>query len=163
MKRIVIDTNILVSAALSPKGKPAQIMILISLNELQLFYCSKIIDEYKKVLAYEKLKIPFQAQKNAIEGINKLGISIEPKASIIPFPDEADRIFYDVARASGAILITGNIKHFPVESFIMTPSDFMALLEIEKTPWRLMNRKIKCNSYHQSLTKILQEEDDFHE
>jgi len=57
MERVVVDTNILVSATISPKGNPAKIMMLISYRELQLFYCSQILDEYKKVLAYERLNL----------------------------------------------------------------------------------------------------------
>ncbi|MCL2662882.1 MAG: hypothetical protein FWE83_06060 [Oscillospiraceae bacterium] len=42
----------------------------------------------------------------------------------------SDRIFYDTAIASGAVLITGNTKHFPDEPIIMTPSEFLADMEI---------------------------------
>ena len=47
--------------------------------------------------------------------------------NITPMPDEDDRKFYDVAKSSGAFLITGNIKHFPSESFIVTPADFLRI------------------------------------
>ena len=50
---------------------------------------------------------------------------IEPAASDIPMIDETDRIFYDTAKAAGATLITGNIKHYPAEPFIMLPADFI--------------------------------------
>ena len=43
----------------------------------------------------------------------------------MPMPDETDRIFYDTAKASGAILITGNLKHFPSEPFIMKSAEFL--------------------------------------
>jgi len=125
MERIVIDTNILVSSAISPIGNPANIMMLVSYKELHLFYTAQILDEYKRVLAYEKLNISLQAQSNAIKGILMLGELIEPNVSTIPIPDETDRIFYDAAQASGAFLITGNIKHFPAEPFIMTTADFL--------------------------------------
>ena len=125
MRRVVVDTNILVSSVLSPKGNPAHIMTLISFKELQVFYSSEILDEYRRVLAYERLNIPSQAQNRAIEGISKLGVLIEPTASTMPMPDETDRIFYDTAKVSGSILITGNIKHFPAEPFIMTPAEFL--------------------------------------
>jgi len=36
-----------------------------------------------------------------------------------------DRKFYDVAKASHACLITGNIRHFPKEPFILTPAGFL--------------------------------------
>ena len=42
-----------------------------------------------------------------------------------PMSDEDDRIFYDIAKASHAILLTGNIKHFPLEPFIVSPADFL--------------------------------------
>jgi len=125
MKRVVIDTNILVSAILSPNGNPAQIMNLVSYKELQLFYSIYILDEYKKVLAYEKLKIPVETQIKIINSISKLGILIEPVISKMPLPDETDRIFYDTAHTSEAYLVTGNIKHFPIESLIITPARFL--------------------------------------
>ncbi len=47
-------------------------------------------------------------------------------------PDEDDLVFYEVVmekRADDAYLITGNIRHFPERSFIVTPAEMMALLE----------------------------------
>jgi len=126
MTNIVIDTNILVSAALSPMGNPAKIADLISQEvNIQVFYSSGILAEYKRVLSYERLNISVQVQTAIINTLKEFGILIEPTASVIPLPDEADRIFYDTAKASEAILITGNIKHYPVEPFIMTPADFL--------------------------------------
>jgi len=46
--------------------------------------------------------------------------------------DESDRVFYDTAKTIGAILVTGNIKHYPDEPLIMTPAVFMKKLETEK-------------------------------
>ena len=50
---------------------------------------------------------------------------IEPVASTISLPDETDRVFYDTAKSSDSILITGNIKHYPSDEFVMSPSDFL--------------------------------------
>ena len=129
MKRVVIDTNVLISSALSPEGTPARIVDLISDHKIQLFYCMAIIDEYKRVFAYDKLHISPQIQERAIKKIIKLGILTDPVVSDIPMPDEDDRIFYDTAKDNGATLITGNTKHYPSESFIMTPSGFLDSLE----------------------------------
>ena len=129
MIKIVIDTNILVSSLLSPLGNPAKIMALVSLKELQIFYNKNIMAEYKKVLAYEQFKFSFETQKNAIENIKELGVIIEPTASVIPLPDETDRIFYDAAKAGEAILITGNIKHYPMDPNVMLPADFIKTIQ----------------------------------
>ena len=125
MANVVLDTNIIISAALSPQGTPAKIVNLVLDNEeIQLYYSAEIFAEYKRVLAYKRLKIKPEIQQEILDKISIIAVSIEPTPSIVPMPDEADRIFYDVALASGAILITGNKKHFPDEPFIMTPADF---------------------------------------
>ena len=129
MKRVVIDTNVLVSSTLSSEGNSARIMNLISDKQIQLFYCPAIMDEYKRVLAYEKLSITMQTQRSVVNAIEELGIMIEPVAGDIPLPDESDRVFYDTARISGSILITGNIKHYPTEAFVMTPTAFLTAYE----------------------------------
>jgi predicted nucleic acid-binding protein len=61
-----------------------------------------------------------------IDDIVRAGIAAEAdEPSIISMTDEDDRIFYDTAKASNAFLITGNIRHFPQESFILTPANFL--------------------------------------
>jgi len=126
MEQVVIDTNVLISATLSPQGNPAEIMMKVSYGELQLIYSSDIMNEYTKVLAYDRLNISQTTQDKVIEGIRKKGKLINPTVSTIALPDEDDRFFYDAAKESGATLITGNIKHFTNEPFIVTPADFIA-------------------------------------
>jgi len=130
MKNIVIDTNVVISAVLSPKGNPAKIITLISDAEnIQVFYSREILDEYKRVLAYERLSIPKDKQDSFINSFVEFGMLIEPPTSTAPMPDETDRTFYDTAKTSGAILITGNMKHYPTEPFIVTPTEFLERAE----------------------------------
>jgi putative PIN family toxin of toxin-antitoxin system len=131
MKKIVVDTNIVISSAISANGNPAAIMELVSAKVIQAYYNDKILDEYQRVLAYERLKIEPEKQAEIIEKIKKVSILIKPQESNMPFPDESDRIFYDTAKAAGAILIKGNIKHYHNEPFIMTPADYWKELLIE--------------------------------
>ena len=77
------------------------------------------------MLAYKRLNIAEKTQIGIINALEAGGTVIEPTTSTMPMPDESDRTFYDTAKASGAILVTGNIKHYPDESFIMTPADFL--------------------------------------
>ena len=126
MINIVIDTNVLVSAALSSSGISAKIISLISSSdEIQVFYSAEIISEYKRVLAYDKLKIPVVVQAIIVEALEEFGQLVNPPASTMPMPDESDRTFYDTARLAKAILITGNLRHYPSEPFIMSPADFL--------------------------------------
>ena len=46
------------------------------------------------------------------------------KVRDVPFPDELDRKFYEVARFCQAPLVTGNIAHFPSDDIVMTVAAF---------------------------------------
>ena len=129
MQSLVIDTNIVISAALSDEGKPAQIMKMVSDGECQLYCNTQIISEYTEVLSREKFNFSIDKQKAFTNKIEEIGVVVDPVPSVIPFADESDRVFYDTAKKAGAILITGNIKHYPTETFIMTPSDFLESLD----------------------------------
>jgi putative PIN family toxin of toxin-antitoxin system len=125
MRRVVLDTNVIVSAILSPKGLCSKIMDLVFDDKIQTCYSVDILAEYKDVLFRASLDLNGEKRKLFFEIMREAGTIIWPTASDIKLPDESDRIFYDTAKESGAILITGNIKHYPSESFIMTPAEFM--------------------------------------
>ena len=130
MQRIVIDTNVIVSAALSPTGSPAKIIELITeSNEIQIYYCAEMMAEYIEVLSRDYIKLSIEVQHSMTDAIKSVGTLVSSSISVVELPDEDDRVFYDTAKENGAILITGNTKHYPAESFIMTPAEFMALLE----------------------------------
>jgi len=129
MIKVVLDTNIIVSAALSPKGNPAKIInIIADTDEVQIYYSMAIIDEYQEVLSRERLKIAVETQICITRAIKEIGILIEPAASDMPLPDEGDRIFYDTSKTAGAYLITGNRKHYPDEPHILTPAQFIRMV-----------------------------------
>jgi predicted nucleic acid-binding protein len=84
--------------------------------------------EYIQVLARPHFNFSPEKQQYFIEGIKRVGRLITPIPNKILLPDESDRIFYDTAKESGAILITGNIKHYPSENLIVTPAEFNILI-----------------------------------
>ena len=124
MEQVVIDTNVVVSSVLSSRGNPAKIMKLCLNDLIKIVLSNEILDEYKRVLSYNRLNIAIETQSGIIRAIEEVATIVEPTKSTISFADESDRVFYDTAKASNSILITGNVKHFPNESFIMTPSEF---------------------------------------
>ena len=125
MNFVVLDTNIIISAALVSLGKPARIIELISDDKIELIYNDTILNEYEEVLSRERLGFSIEAQRAAIDMIVEKGTFIEANVSTIPMRDEDDRIFYDTAVSGNAILVTGNKKHFPAEPMVMTPSEFL--------------------------------------
>ncbi|MCL2099772.1 MAG: putative toxin-antitoxin system toxin component, PIN family [Oscillospiraceae bacterium] len=132
MKKAVIDTNIVVSGFLSPMGKPATILKLTLGNHFEICFNTAILNEYEQVLCRSKFagKIYQPDIQRFFEIIYNIGTEITGIPSNIEMPDESDRIFYDTAKAGNAILITGNLKHYPPnEPFIMTPTQFLISLD----------------------------------
>ena len=130
--KVVIDTNTIVSGTIKRTGNPAEIMNLFYNGEIQLYYSKDTFAEYERVLGYEKFHIPQDEQDNILQIIAEVGILIDPPISDIHFTDETDRPFYDTAKESGAILITGNDRHYPKEPFIIKPADFVKRIENQK-------------------------------
>jgi putative PIN family toxin of toxin-antitoxin system len=125
---VVLDTNILVSAALTPKGKADGVLGIIFDNaQIQLDSCDIIIAEYRRVLSKPRLSIAPEVQFEILESIKNDGRYVKPEMSKIPFTHEDDRIFYDAAKCADAYLITGNKKHYPKERFILNPAEFLEL------------------------------------
>ena len=56
MTRVVVDTNVIVSAFLKAKSDPALIVSLILNREMTLCLSDNIFNEYQEVLARDKFK-----------------------------------------------------------------------------------------------------------
>lgn len=122
---VVIDTNILVSSLWSKSGTPAKIMSLVICGRLVPCYDYRILCEYKEVLSRPKFKFSPGEINALLDFIKHSGRSVIAEPLDNEFADEADKKFYEVAKHCGATLITGNIKHFPSDEFVMTSNDFL--------------------------------------
>jgi len=123
--RVVLDTNVLVSSLLS-NGPPSVIVDLVAEGKIIPFYSDHILGEYWDVLQRSKFDFNPSQISRLIGDIMRAGMATETNASTtMPLLDEDDRKFFDAAKASNAFLITGNMRHFPSEPFIVTPSDFL--------------------------------------
>jgi putative PIN family toxin of toxin-antitoxin system len=124
-RRLVLDTNVIISALLTPDGNPAHILGLVLKKECHICYDSRIIAEYFAVLKRPCFHFDLRKVNRLLDILLAGGISVVADASDIALPDETDRKFYEVAQTCGAWLITGNIKHYPKISGILSPSDYL--------------------------------------
>lgn len=122
--RVVLDTNILVSALWCALGNASTLIRLMPRYIIPCF-TEEIFSEYADVLNRPKFKFSDASREMLLAAIKTYGELVFPPKSDKPFADESDRIFYDTAKHCGAVLITGNLKHFPAEPFIMSPADFL--------------------------------------
>ncbi len=122
---VVIDTNILVSSLWSRDGAPAKIVSMILQGILVPCYDYRILCEYHDVLLRPKFQFAPHEVNSLLDWIESTGQSIIAKTSQIIFSDIADKKFFEVALTCKAILITGNLKHFPKSSLIQNASEFL--------------------------------------
>lgn len=105
---VVIDTNVIVSAMITPHPN---------------------IAEYDDVLHRPKFNLLKPVVANTIGAIVKLGINVSRMESKDDFIDLKDVVFYEVALSKkGSYLVTGNVKHFPKSPIVVTPNELLSLL-----------------------------------
>ena len=111
--RLVIDTNVLVSAA------------------LRLYVSIPVLAEYGDVLARPELKIRRGLRQQLLQLIGNRSQTVVPARSLGVTSDPDDNIFVECADAARAdYLITGNRKHFPAfwkSTKIITPREFVSV------------------------------------
>lgn len=68
-----------------------------------------------------------------LESLKEQGISIDAGKLDIELPVVKDVVFYEVVmekrKKDSAYLVTGNIKHFPKEPFVVTPREMLEILD----------------------------------
>lgn len=128
----VIDTNVLVSAMLKWQSVPGTVMSLVFDGPVIPFFNEEILNEYKTVLSRPKFHLDEKDVNIILAGITKKGILLNSDKIDIELPDPKDVVFYEVVlekkKSDDAYLITGNIKHFPAEPFIVTPREFIDII-----------------------------------
>lgn len=129
----VIDTNVLVSALLSSKDNTATVQVLTKVikGEIIPVYSNVITKEYREVLSRKKFGFSGEMIEYLLSAVEKYGILVDPSPSGIILPDMKDVPFYEVVlekRDDDAYLVTGNIKHFPKEPYIVTPRELLDIL-----------------------------------
>ena len=130
----VIDTNVLVSALLSSKEDSATVQVLnrVIRGVVIPVYSNAITKEYREVLSRKKFGFSGKTIEYLLSAIEKYGILIDPAPSEITLPDMKDLPFYEVVLErpeDDTYLVTGNIKHFPAQPFVVTPREFLDILD----------------------------------
>jgi putative PIN family toxin of toxin-antitoxin system len=114
--RVVLDTNVLVSALLKPESVPDRALGALWSHGATVLYDARIASEYRTVLARPKFMAIDRSRADALlDAIARRGTMLE---HVEPWhgamTDDDDRIFVEVAlsgRADG--IVTGNGRHYP--------------------------------------------------
>lgn len=134
--KVVIDTNILVSAILNPKGASAKIVSIAFEDLIELCISPAIYDEYHRVLNYERLKLDSLKVEELLSTLINIAQWFVPTKKVTKIiEDDSDNRFLECAeKAEANFLITGNRNHFNFDrfktTFILSPGEFWVFLQI---------------------------------
>lgn len=111
--KLVLDTNVVVSALLSPHGPPAQLLDLVLEGHLQLAASPAILAEYREVLLRPRFALEPQQVNLLLDTLDSLALHVSP----LPWPhllhDADDEPFLAAAHHAHAMLVTGNERDYP--------------------------------------------------
>ena len=106
--RVVLDTNVLVSALTLPGGRGDQALHRIVDGEDSLALSGPILDELLSVLA-RKFAHDREALARVAVFLSELGEFVEPTESLAVLADEPDNRILECALAAGAqVIVTGD-------------------------------------------------------
>lgn len=130
--RLVIDTNILVSAALKPDGLQRTVLVLAMTRPATLYVSPVILAEYREVLARGELRIRKGPRQQLLQLLKNRARLVRPVRALQVTKDPDDDKFLECADAARAdYLITGNLRHFPKfwkKTKIISSREFISLV-----------------------------------
>lgn len=129
--RLVLDTNIVVSAAIKPDGLQRTVLLLALTRPARLYVTEPIFSEYRAVLSRRELDIRKGLRQQLLQRIEDGAYTVSPSRKIRAADDPDDDIFLqcaDTARAD--YLVAGNLRHFPrfwKQTKIVSSREFVTL------------------------------------
>jgi uncharacterized protein len=132
MIRVVLDTNVLVSALLQPLGPPAQVFLLTLGGTVQMCVSSSIFAEYEEVIRRPRFRRTEETVSVALDAIRTKALWVKPEDSVRACSDPDDDVFLECAQASSAsYLVTGNVRDFPARwgsTAVVSPRQFLDIV-----------------------------------
>lgn len=130
--RLLLETNVVLAAALNPEGLSRSVLLLATAKPAQLYLSAAILAEYSSVLRRRELGIRRGLQLQLLNLIEDRGRLVSPSRTVRAASDPADDIFLECAdEARADYLITGNVRHSPKfwkATKIVTAWEFIQLI-----------------------------------
>lgn len=113
--RVVLDTNVVISAHLKSEGFERHALDLVLAGKLQLVASELILAEYAGVLARPKFSISRKRLARSMALIRDSAQIVSQSRKLAIANDPADNRFLECAEAARVdYLVTGNKRHFPL-------------------------------------------------
>jgi putative PIN family toxin of toxin-antitoxin system len=130
--RLVLDTNIVVSAALKPDGLQRTVWVIAMTRPAQLYVTKNVLAEYRDVLARPEFEISKGHRLQVFQMLKNRARIVKPARALRVAKDPDDDMFLECAEAARAdYLITGNPRHFPKfwrNTKVITSREFISIV-----------------------------------
>ena len=139
---VVLDTNVIISALLSPKGAPAEIINRWEAGEFDVVTSPPLLAELKRALEYGRVKKHLNQPRKTVATLIK---RLETVATVVAPPpslgvieeDPADNRVLECALASKAsYIVTGDAHLLKLKEhqgvIILNPAGFLAMARLGK-------------------------------
>lgn len=112
--RVVLDTNVLISACWSPGGLEGRLVTLVLEGQLTACVTEAVMAEYREVAQRPKFATRAVCFERMIACFEKLAEVVKPGPATEAATDPDDNRLLECADGAAARwLITGNLRHFP--------------------------------------------------
>ena len=112
--RVVLDTNVVVSAHLNSEGYERHVLDLVLAGKLQLAVSEAILAEYDGVVRRPRFRLSPRQVSRSMRLLREAARLVTPHRELTITRDPADNRFLECAEAAKAdYLVTGNKRHFP--------------------------------------------------
>lgn len=136
--RVVLDTNVVVSAFLSPRGAPAQILQALEQEAFELLVSAQILGEYVAALGYERVrkvhKLTDAQIRSAVDDLAAIAILVQPvfTPAVAPADADDDKLFACAVDGNADMIVSGDTRVQAVNEYegirVLSPPVFVALL-----------------------------------
>jgi putative PIN family toxin of toxin-antitoxin system len=128
MKCWAIDTNVVVSGLLNPRGPSARVLDAVVDGRVKMVYDARLLAEYRDVLRRPRLKLKPEAIQAFLDGLRSQTL-VNPTATFAGAPDPDDLPFIAAALCvPDKTIVTGNLADYPDEILngvrILTPAQY---------------------------------------
>ncbi len=138
---VVLDTNVIISALLSPTGAPAEIIRRWEAGEFDVVTSPPLINELRRALNYERvrkhLKLSNEEIDTFLKRLRTTALIVEPEVTVEVVEDDPDdnRVIECALAGGAAYIVSGNTHLSDLKEYeqivILNPVGFLAVLSLE--------------------------------
>jgi putative PIN family toxin of toxin-antitoxin system len=138
--RVVLDVNVIVSAAISAGGSPGKILDLWEQDKFDLVVSRPILEELERVIHYPKIQQKYDLPNEHIDKllglIGNQAITVNPSKKLTVIEkDPSDNRYLECAKeGNAAYIVTGNKHLLDLKEYngimILTPTGFLTILRL---------------------------------